>query len=77
LIAAAAAAAVDGAGMQHDVGTTVANAKDILELGSLSYSLEQVVDQEWVAQIKASYVPVQVSNCIPSASYEACSGQQL
>eukprot|EP00775_Hariotina_reticulata_P008826 gene8826-9005_t len=28
---------------------------------SLSYTQEQVVDQEWVAQIKASYVPVQVA----------------
>lgn len=46
--------------LQHNVDETVAAVQDILELPGLSFELEEVVDQEWVEQIKASYVPVQV-----------------
>jgi ribosomal protein L11 methylase PrmA len=48
--------------LQHDVDATVSAVQDILDLPGLSFTLEEVVDQEWVEQIKASYVPVQVSH---------------
>jgi hypothetical protein len=38
----------------------VSAVQDILGLPELSFTLEEVVDEEWVEQIKASYVPVQV-----------------
>lgn len=47
--------------LQHDVDGTLATVQDILDLPTLNYTLEQIVDQEWVEQIKASYVPVQVA----------------
>ena len=47
--------------LQHDVEGTVQGARDILDLPDLTYTAEQVVDEDWVEQIKASYVPVQVS----------------
>jgi hypothetical protein len=48
------------AALQHDVDATVAAVRDILDLPRLSFTLEEVVDEEWVEQIKSSYVPVQV-----------------
>lgn len=47
--------------VQHDVEESVSAARDILDLPDLTYSSESVVDQQWMEQIKASYVPVQVS----------------
>uniref|UniRef100_A0A383VKK8 ETFB lysine methyltransferase n=1 Tax=Tetradesmus obliquus TaxID=3088 RepID=A0A383VKK8_TETOB len=47
--------------LEHNVDETVAAVQDILELPGLSFELEEVVDQEWVEQIKASYVPVQIA----------------
>jgi hypothetical protein len=46
--------------LQHDVDATVSSVQDILDLPDLSFALDEVVDEEWVEQIKASYVPVQV-----------------
>ncbi|KAF8064663.1 prmA [Scenedesmus sp. PABB004] len=46
--------------LEEDVHAVVATARDILGLAALPFDVEAVVDQEWVAQIKASYVPVQV-----------------
>jgi ribosomal protein L11 methyltransferase len=48
--------------LQHDIDGTLALAQDALEmdLGSDSYTLDPVVNTEWVEQIKASYVPLRI-----------------
>jgi ribosomal protein L11 methylase PrmA len=58
--------------LQHDVDATVSAVQDILELPELSFTLEEVVDEEWVEQIKASYVPVQVRVHVPVQGRGMC-----
>lgn len=48
--------------VEHDVEDTLQNVKEACDLPDLQHSVELVVDQEWVSQIKASYVPVQVAD---------------
>jgi hypothetical protein len=45
--------------LQHDVDATLRMAEETLEV-ELTWSLEPVVNRDWVDQIKASYTPQQV-----------------
>ncbi len=48
--------------LQHDVAATMDIASDVLEQPSLAFTTELVPNAEWVEQIKASYVPLRISD---------------
>lgn len=42
-------------------------AREILDLPDLTYEVQPVANEEWVEQIKASYVPLKVAGQVSSA----------